>query len=116
MVKQYDIDNGLIGGFINAYSASMWITIIATPLNYFMVATIYLKSTYNVDLPFYPTIIYALILNIIWVWIDFSLITRSRIKQGNRQLAHENPILISVNENKKKLDEILKRLDILEDK
>lgn len=85
MVKQYKIDNGKIGGIINAYTSSMWITSVFAPISYFMIFTLYLKS-YGIELPFYQSAVISIGLGISWVWFDFSFLAKSRMIQSNRQV------------------------------
>ncbi len=108
-LKQYDIDNGQIGGFLSIFTQSMFIFSIA---NFLGISALVYQSILRNYVPIWIFLIFIIIGYFGWMAIYYSILMPSMIRFSNRQgYAHGNPMREDITFLKKELKEI--REDIM---
>jgi hypothetical protein len=106
-IKQYNIDNGFIGGIVNTFTGSMYIF---SPLNFIMTASVFYKLVLGNKLAFSTFIMVLIPAYLVFLWIHFTIIYPSMLKQVNRQACmHGNPVMDELKQIRKQLDGLHKK-------
>lgn len=109
MIRQYRIDDGLIGGFLSIFTQSMFIFGIA---NFLGISALVYQSILRHYISIYIFFILMAVGYFAWMIIYYSFIMPSMIQFGNRQsYAHGNPMKDDIMVLKNQLDDIKKELD-----
>lgn len=113
MIKQYEIDDGKIGGFLSIFTQSMFIFSIA---NFIGISALVYQSILKHYIPLWIFFIFMAIGYFGWMAIYYSILMPSMIRFGNRQhYAHGNPMKDDITILKKELDKTRTELKEIKD-
>ena len=111
-IKQYHIDNGRIGGFINTFNEGNWIFSILTPLTFMMIAQSKIEERLGIIISMSTFLTSGLIIYGFWIWFNFAFLKKSILKQAVRQSCIDvnHPMMAEFKKLNERLDKLEKEL------